>query len=152
MLWPGVAIIIRMCNLRGVVRHSPRLAKLAHNATTHKATQVLHVRLSAKKRLIFSAVKSLQAARSRICCDRTSVCLPRYSGQTPQFLFCLDRFLVVEGLCDLLHPDSTGGWSHCVDRFVGRIQKKDFCSGLLQITRLQKQPIRHGVGTFERTY
>lgn len=44
---------ILKCNLRvvgdGVVWHSPRLTKLTHSTTTHETSQVVNVRLSAKK-------------------------------------------------------------------------------------------------------
>lgn len=94
-----------MCNLRGVVRHSPWLAKLTHNTTTHKTTEVLSlcVRLSAKKWIIFSAVRAFRHPRVvSVATGRASVFPATLDKQ--QFLFCLDDFLVCLGFAWFLTP------------------------------------------------
>lgn len=110
-----------MCNLRAVVRHSPWLAKLTHNTTTCKTTDVLNVRLSAKKVVMFSAVNTSSHLRVVSAAnERASV----FSATLKKHCsFFLPRQLPgCRGSAWFQRLDSAGGRSHLVYRSVSPIQ------------------------------
>lgn len=119
-----VAIIIRKCNLRVAVRHSPWLTKLTHNTTTHETTEALNVRLSAKKWIIFSTVNASKHPGVVYAATGRASVFP--ATLEKHCCFCFDPITswFVWGLrvYGFLHLDSPGGRSYCAFGSVGRAQ------------------------------